>query len=129
MVGIASLRDRLVQTLSDGERQKVMIAKALAQETPIIFLDEPTAFLDYPSKVEILHLLRRLSREMQKTIFLSTHDLELALQVADQLWLMAKGRGIHTGTPEDLTRDGSLERFFNLPDSEKRIRIHFDLNQ
>ena len=129
MVGIASLRDRLVQTLSDGERQKVMIAKALAQETPIIFLDEPTAFLDYPSKVEILHLLHRLSREMQKTVFLSTHDLELALQVADQLWLMAKGRGVHTGTPENLTRDGSLECFFNLPDNEKRIKIHFDLNQ
>jgi len=129
MVGIAALRDRLVQTLSDGERQKVMIAKALAQETPIIFLDEPTAFLDYPSKVEILHLLRRLSREMQKTIFLSTHDLELALQIADQLWLMAKGRGLKVGCPEDLTRDGSLERFFNFPDSEKRIRIHFDLNE
>jgi iron complex transport system ATP-binding protein len=129
MVGIPSLRDRLVQTLSDGERQKVMIAKALAQETPIIFLDEPTAFLDYPSKVEILHLLRRLSREMQKTIFLSTHDLELALQIADQLWLMAKGRGLKVGCPEDLTRDGSLERFFNFPDSEKRIRIHFDLNE
>ena len=129
MVGIPALRDRLVQTLSDGERQKVMIAKALAQETPIIFLDEPTAFLDYPSKVEILHLLRRLSREMQKTIFLSTHDLELALQIADQLWLMAKGRGLKVGCPEDLTRDGSLERFFNFPDSEKRIRIHFDLNE
>ena len=61
LVGIVPLRDRMVQTLSDGERQKVMIAKALAQETPIIFLDEPTAFLDYPSKVEILNLLHRLS--------------------------------------------------------------------
>ena len=128
MVGIASLRDRMVQTLSDGERQKVMIAKALAQETPIIFLDEPTAFLDYPSKVDILHLLHRLSREAGKTVFLSTHDLELALQIADRIWLMDKGGGVHIGTPEDLTRDGSLEHFFNLPDSEKRIRIHFDLN-
>ena len=90
LVGIAALSDRMVQTLSDGERQKVMIAKALAQETPIIFLDEPTAFLDYPSKVEILHLLHRLSREMHKTIFLSTHDLELALQIADRLWLMPR---------------------------------------
>ena len=83
LVGIAELSDRLVQTLSDGERQKVMIAKALAQETPIIFLDEPTAFLDYPSKVEILKLLHKLSSEAGKTIFLSTHDLELALRVAD----------------------------------------------
>ncbi len=115
MVGIASLRDRMVQTLSDGERQKVMIAKALAQETPIIFLDEPTAFLDYPSKVEILHLLHRLSREMHKTVFLSTHDLELALQIADQLWLMAKGRGVTVGSPEDLALDGTLDTFFNRP--------------
>lgn len=112
LVGIPSLADRLVQTLSDGERQKVMIAKALAQETPIIFLDEPTAFLDYPSKVEILHLLHRLSREMHKTVFLSTHDLELALQIADQLWLMARGRGVTVGTPEDLALDGTLDTFF-----------------
>lgn len=65
-----------------GERQKVMIAKALAQETPVIFLDEPTAFLDFPSKVEMMQLLHRLSRQTNKTIFLSTHDLELALQIA-----------------------------------------------
>ena len=112
LVGIAPLRDRMMQTLSDGERQKVMIAKALAQETPIIFLDEPTAFLDYPSKVEILHLLHRLSRETGKTIFLSTHDLELALQIADQLWLMAKGQGVSVGTPEDLALNGTLDGFF-----------------
>ena len=78
LVGIDNLRGRMIQTLSDGERQKVMIAKALAQETPVIFLDEPTAFLDYPSKVEIMQLLQRLAREKNKTVFLSTHDLELA---------------------------------------------------
>ncbi|MBQ7458770.1 MAG: ABC transporter ATP-binding protein [Bacteroidales bacterium] len=112
MVGIGALAGRMVQTLSDGERQKVMIAKALSQETPVIFLDEPTAFLDYPSKVEILHLLHRLAADMGKTIFLSTHDLELALQMADRLWLMAKGRGVVAGTPEDLAMDGTLESFF-----------------
>ena len=112
LVRIEDLKERMVHTLSDGERQKVMIAKALAQETPVIFLDEPTAFLDYPSKVEILHLLHRLSREMGKTIFLSTHDLELALQIADQIWLMDRKRGVTTGTPEDLALDGSLENFF-----------------
>lgn len=112
LVRIEDLKERMVHTLSDGERQKVMIAKALAQETPVIFLDEPTAFLDYPSKVEILHLLHRLSREMNKTIFLSTHDLELALQIADQLWLMDRKKGVMTGTPEDLALDGSLENFF-----------------
>ena len=73
-VRISGLRERMVHTLSDGERQKVMIAKALAQQTPVIFLDEPTAFLDFPSKVEMMQLLRRLAREQQKTIFLSTHD-------------------------------------------------------
>ena len=88
LVGIEALSQRMVHTLSDGERQKVMIAKALAQQTPVIFLDEPTAFLDYPSKVEMLQLLRRISREAEKTIFLSTHDVELALQLADTLWLM-----------------------------------------
>ena len=113
LVGITDFRHRMVQTLSDGERQKVMIAKALAQETPVIFLDEPTAFLDYPSKVEILHLLHRLSREMQKTVFLSTHDLELALQIADRVWLLDRQRGLLTGTPEDLALDGSLGDFFH----------------
>ena len=90
-VGIHDLERRMLHTLSDGERQKVMIAKALAQQTPIIFLDEPTAFLDFPSKVEMMLLLRRLAREMQKTVFLSTHDLELALQTADRLWLLRGG--------------------------------------
>ena len=92
LVGIEHLMNRMVHTLSDGERQKVMIAKALAQETPIIFLDEPTAFLDFPSKIEMMQLLLRLSRQTQKTIFLSTHDLELALQIADRIWLMDKNQ-------------------------------------
>ena len=111
MVGIAGLRERLVQTLSDGERQKVMIAKALAQETPIIFLDEPTAFLDYPSKVEILRLLGRLSHDMGKTIFLSTHDLELALRVADRVWLMSRQGRLQTGLPENLVIDPETGKF------------------
>ena len=93
LVGIESMQGRMIQTLSDGERQKVMIAKALAQDTPVIYLDEPTAFLDYPSKVEMMQLLYKLSRETDKTIFLSTHDLELALQIADKLWLMDKKKG------------------------------------
>lgn len=113
LVGIEEFKNRMVHALSDGERQKVMIAKALAQQTPIIFLDEPTAFLDYPSKIEILHLLHRLSRQMDKTIFLSTHDLELALQIADKIWLMERRKDVVAGTPEDLALDGTLEGFFN----------------
>ena len=110
LVGISQLSERRIDTLSDGERQKVMIAKALAQQTPIIFLDEPTAFLDFPSKVEMMQLLRRLARSMEKTIFMSTHDLELALQVADTLWLMEKGQ-LSVGTPQQLADKGVLARF------------------
>lgn len=112
LVRIPHLADRMVHTLSDGERQKVMIAKALAQQTPIILLDEPTAYLDFPSKVEIMQLLHHLTRHTEKTIFLSTHDLELALQIADKIWLMDKENGIRTGTPEDLSLDGTLSGFF-----------------
>ena len=130
-VRISSLRERMVHTLSDGERQKVMIAKALAQQTPVIFLDEPTAFLDFPSKVEMMQLLRRLAREAQKTIFLSTHDFELALQVADRLWLMEESgkrkeesgkrkeesgkRVLHVGTPQELAQSGALARYVERP--------------
>ena len=110
MVGIEPLRGRMIHTLSDGERQKVMIAKALAQQTPIIYLDEPTAFLDYPSKVEMMQLLRRLAHEQQKTIFLSTHDVELALQLSDCLWLMESNL-LSMGTPRQLADSGALSRF------------------
>ena len=112
-VGIDDKASKYTAELSDGERQKVMIAKALAQETPVIFLDEPTAFLDFPSKVEIMQLLHHLSRSTNKTIFLSTHDLELALQIADKIWLMDKANGVTIGTPEDLSIDGCLSNFFS----------------
>lgn len=112
LVKIENLTQRMIHTLSDGERQKVMIAKALAQETPIILLDEPTAFLDFPSKVEIMQLLHQLSRKTNKTIFLSTHDLELALQIGDKIWLMERESDIRIGTPEDLSLNGSLSQFF-----------------
>lgn len=121
LVGIPRLANRMVHTLSDGERQKVMIAKALAQETPVICLDEPTAFLDFPSKVEVMQLLHHLSRQTDKTIFLSTHDLELALQIADKIWLMDKLNGVTIGTPEDLSLNGNLSNFF------ARKGIAFDL--
>lgn len=111
-VGIPALAGRMVHTLSDGERQKVMIAKALAQETPVIYLDEPTAFLDFPSKVEMMQLLHTLTRQTGKTIFMSTHDLELALQIADRIWLMDPAKGIRTGVPEDLALGGYLADFF-----------------
>ena len=120
-VGIRELEHRPVHTLSDGERQKVMIAKALAQQTPVIILDEPTAFLDFPSKVEITLLLQRLAHDMGKTIFLSTHDVELALQTADLLWLLRRAIRESTeaplviGTPATLADNGVLASFFDAP--------------
>lgn len=101
LTGIESLRKRDVQSLSDGERQKVMIAKAFAQETPVIFLDEPTAFLDYPSKAELMRLLGRLARDEGKTIFVSTHDLEIALRLCDRFWQLDKEKGLTVRTDPD----------------------------
>ena len=111
--GIKRLADRTLDTLSDGERQRAFIAKALAQATPVICLDEPTSFLDFPSKVEIMKLLSSLSHETGKTIFLSTHDVELAIRIADNLWLMHSDGTFTIGTPRQLALDGSLSRFFD----------------
>ena len=119
-VGIARLACCTVSTLSDGERQKAMIAKALAQQTPVIMLDEPTAFLDYPSKVETMLLLMRLSHAQGKTVFMSTHDIELALQTADTLWLMPGDGALRTGTPHELADSGALAAFI------EREEIDFD---
>lgn len=85
MTGIEDLASRDMHTLSDGERQKAMIAKALAQQTPVILLDEPTAFLDFQSKVDTMRLLQRLAHDMGKAILVSTHDLNIALNTADRL--------------------------------------------
>ena len=120
LVGITGLADRMIQTLSDGERQKTMIAKALAQHTPFIFLDEPTAFLDFPSKVEMMHLLKHLCREQDKAVIMSTHDLDIALQMADQLWLMNKDSGITIGSPHELADSGDISAFVSNP------HIHFN---
>lgn len=110
MVGIAHLAQRTVDTLSDGERQKALLAKALAQQTPIILLDEPTAFLDFHAKVSTLRLLLRLAHETNKTIFLSLHDVEMAIQLSDALWIVQDGE-ISTGTTASLTQSGTLGRF------------------
>lgn len=115
MTGISHLERRMVHTLSDGERQKMMIAKALAQQTDVIFLDEPTAFLDYPSKVEMMQLLHSLAGKTGKTIFMSTHDVELALQIADRLWLMTGGGKLCMGTPAELAESGALSSFIDRP--------------
>ncbi|MEQ9823974.1 MAG: ABC transporter ATP-binding protein [Puniceicoccaceae bacterium] len=107
-----TLAERWVHTLSDGERQRVMIARALAQETPIIFLDEPTAYLDLPHKIELMHILCKLTRQCGLTLLMSTHELEMALQHADQLWLLGNEGVCASGVPEDLLLSGNLESVF-----------------
>lgn len=111
LTGTTSFASRSLVSLSDGERQRVMIAKALAQDTPVILLDEPTAFLDFPGKADILSLLAHLAHSEGKTLLLSTHDLEMAFQMADNLWLLSSD-GIHSGTPRELAADGSLQHRF-----------------
>jgi iron complex transport system ATP-binding protein len=108
------LANKSIDQLSDGERGRVMIAKALAQDARIMLLDEPTAFLDFPSKVEMLRLLTTLAHERGLSILLSIHDLELALQFADHLWLMSE-EGITQGTPQTLAQSGELSRHFSVP--------------
>ncbi|WP_440998669.1 ABC transporter ATP-binding protein [Fodinibius sp. SL11] len=110
--GIEDFVDRDVLHLSDGERQKVMIARALAQDTSAVLLDEPTAHLDLPNRVEIIRLLRKLAHDTQKGILLSTHELDLALKAADTLWLISRDGQVITGTPEDLVLDGTFESVF-----------------
>lgn len=113
MAGSTVDSHRLMDRLSDGERQRIMIAKALAQQTPVILLDEPTAFLDYPSKIEIMTTLRQICHKMKKTILLSTHDFELVLQLADRLWLMERNGKFYTGSPRELAENGSLSNFID----------------
>lgn len=102
VVGVEKLIDRDFVSLSDGEKQKVMIAKALVQDTPIIYMDEPSAFLDYPSKVELLHLVSHLAAEEHKTILYSSHDLDLLMKYAETMWVVAKKRPLVAGKPEEV---------------------------
>jgi iron complex transport system ATP-binding protein len=111
MVGLGNFRHRNINRLSDGERQRAMIARTLAQDTDLIILDEPTAFLDLPNRYEIVHLLHRLAKERKKTIIFSTHDLAIAIQEADRLWLMLN-EVVVQGAPEDLILAGSFGRLF-----------------
>lgn len=110
-VGAWHLAGRSAQLLSDGERQKVLIARALAQEPAVIILDEPTAFLDLPRRVEIMQLLRDLAQE-GRAVLISTHDLDLALRSADQFWLLSDEGEVVVGAPEDLVLSGAFSETF-----------------
>ena len=119
LTGISTLENKRLYEISDGERQRAMIARTLAQDTGLILLDEPTAFLDMPNKYEAVHLLHHLTRTKRKTILFSTHDLNIAMQEADKLWLMIDG-ALHEGAPEDLVLNHQLARVF------EGTKLHFD---
>lgn len=111
-VGMSYKMHDYVATLSDGERQKVMIARALAQETPIIILDEPTAFLDVASRIETMQLLRHLAQSQQKAVLLSTHDVGLSLPLTHRLWLVTAHSAVMEGTTSQFVADGTLNALF-----------------
>ncbi len=110
--GMLDLYDRNISELSDGERQRTMIARVLAQDTAIMIMDEPTAFLDIKSKFEIVHLMHELTEKKRKTIIFSTHDLNIAIDQADKIWLTLD-EGLLEGAPEDLMIQGSFDNLFN----------------
>lgn len=119
IVGIKHLIDRYFDTLSDGEKQKVMIAKTIAQNTPIIFMDEPTAFIDYPSKIELFSLMQKLAEERKKTIIFSSHDLELLLRYTDDIWMISKNKELISGKKDLLLERGIINEYFNLKEEIK----------
>jgi len=114
LVGANEFKDRYFYTLSDGEKQRVMIARAIAQDTPLIFLDEPTAFIDSPGKVQIINLLGELVKNHNKSILLTTHDTELALNYASKLWLLGKENMFIVGKPDKLVNDGVINKLFDI---------------
>ncbi len=118
--GIIGKADEYMSSLSDGERQKAMIARALAQQTPIIILDEPTAFLDVASRIETMRLLQTLAHECGKAVLLSSHDISQSLMLADELWLITTDRQVLTGPSRELVASGAMDRLFLNRD------IHFN---
>lgn len=127
-VHLEKFETRTLSSLSDGERQRAIIAKALAQDTPLVFLDEPTAHLDINNRIEILILLTRLAHDTHKAILLSTHELELAIETADKLWLLDSEGGISTGTPDKLIEEKRIQqtfhgRFYLFDEKQRRFII------
>ncbi len=111
---IDHLKNKKIHELSDGQLQMVMIARAVIQDTPSILLDEPTAHLDLNNRLEIMNLLRKLAHQANKAILVSTHELDLALQTADTIWLAGHDKKIISGIPEDLVLNGAFDSIFQF---------------
>lgn len=112
-LGLDHLKGRLFSRLSDGEKQKTMIARALCQDTEIICMDEPSSHLDFPSRVELVSFLKTITEKENKTIIVSSHDLNIAINSSDIMWLIDQSGTIHSGSPEDLALSGTVGRVFN----------------
>lgn len=123
ITGLAPLKNKYLHTLSDGQMQKTMIARALAQDGNLMMLDEPLIHLDIPSKWEIMELLKQMTQHTKKTVILATHELDLSLQMADVVWLINNDRKIKVGTPEELLKNGAIEEAFSTP------HFQFSLNR
>lgn len=113
-VGLSDTAHTFFNDHSDGEKQRTLIAKALAQQTPIILLDEPTAHLDLPNRIRVLQLLRRVAREQKKTILISTHELDLAIKLSDRIMLMTPEKGIQLDTPDKLREHNAFTAAFGM---------------
>ncbi len=122
-LGVGSLKEKLFYNLSDGERQKVLIARALVQDTPFLFLDEPVAFIDSPGRIEIMEILSELAHRLGKAVLMTTHDMETGLRYADILWLMQRGKPLLAGIPEDMVLQGNVGEYF------QRSGLHFDVGK
>ncbi|MEJ5184705.1 MAG: ABC transporter ATP-binding protein [Rectinemataceae bacterium] len=120
LTGMAGFGGRRYASLSDGEKQKVQLARAVAQQTPILLLDEPTAFLDAPSRIEIFHLAGQLAQAEQKSIILCTHEIDLALKHADELWIFDQTHRFSAGSPYVISRSGLIGKAFDT------ATVHFD---
>lgn len=118
--GILHKADNRFGELSDGERQKVMIARALAQQTPVMVLDEPFSFLDTAARIDILNLLIKLARASETAVLFSSHDVAQALRMADDVWMITPGHKFFSGTPAELISDGKVQQLFSSPN------VHFD---
>jgi iron complex transport system ATP-binding protein len=126
-IRIEPLKNKKLHELSDGQVQMVMIARAVVQDTPIILLDEPTAHLDLNNRLEIMHLLRQLAHKSNKAILVSTHELDLAIQTADIIWLAGPDKKIITGIPEDLILNGTFDSVFQFKGFDlKTGRVHHE---
>ena len=128
-VGLASKLNTNFNSMSDGEKQRALIAKVLAQDTPIVLLDEPTAYIDVLNRIYIMQLLKNLSKQMNKSFVISTHELDLAMQVADTIWLIADNQ-LYVGTPEDLLLQNIFQQVFKIEcDYSEETSVLFHLPQ